>query len=205
MLTVVTLWCMITVEVHQMKDHYHHGNLKQELLETSIRIISEQGFDQLSLRKVAAQCGVSHNAVYRHFEQKAQLIDCCRAHVTQTLMHDLEQVLEGLPLGERETLYRFCVAYVGFYQEHPTYFSARYRNAAQKVVLSITDAAENYPPFERFRQIYQAYAEHQGLSEEMRSRKLVHLWAFLHGVISLATSPQVVWDGAWEACLNDIL
>ena len=37
-----------------MKDHYHHGNLKQELINTGIRIINTEGEQALSLRKVAA-------------------------------------------------------------------------------------------------------------------------------------------------------
>ncbi len=45
-----------------MADSYHHGNLRQALIEAGIRIINEKGEDDLSLRKVAAACGVSHAA-----------------------------------------------------------------------------------------------------------------------------------------------
>lgn len=41
-----------------MNDTYHHGNLKNELIENAIRIISEKGFDGLSLRRISAQCGL---------------------------------------------------------------------------------------------------------------------------------------------------
>ena len=56
-----------------MKEHYHHGNLKKELIEVGIKIISEEGFDHLSLRNISKQCGVSHNAIYRHFDNKEQI------------------------------------------------------------------------------------------------------------------------------------
>ena len=77
-----------------MKDQYHHGNLKRDLIENAIQIISEYGFEQLSLRNIAKQCGVSHNAVYRHFESKEQLIDTCRNYVTDLLTEYLRNVVK---------------------------------------------------------------------------------------------------------------
>ena len=54
-----------------MKDSYHHENLKHDLIETAIGVISEKGFESLSLSGLSTLCGVSHNAVYRHFENKS--------------------------------------------------------------------------------------------------------------------------------------
>ena len=67
-----------------MADQYHHGNLKSKLLEEAVTLISQDGLENLSLRRLATQCGVSHNAIYRHFDSKERLIDACqigRAHV----------------------------------------------------------------------------------------------------------------------------
>ena len=47
-----------------MKDNYHHGNLRNALIEAGLKIINESGEDSLSLRKVAAACNVSHAAPY---------------------------------------------------------------------------------------------------------------------------------------------
>ena len=61
-----------------MADQYHHGNLKSKLLEEAVTLISQDGLENLSLRRLATQCGVSHNAIYRHFDSKERLIDACR-------------------------------------------------------------------------------------------------------------------------------
>ena len=45
-----------------MADQYHHGNLKSKLLEEAVTLISQDGLENLSLRRLATQCGVSHNA-----------------------------------------------------------------------------------------------------------------------------------------------
>ena len=51
-------------------DSYHHQNLKNEMIEKGIELVNEHGAEQLSLRKVAQACGVSHAAPYSHFPEK---------------------------------------------------------------------------------------------------------------------------------------
>ena len=46
------------------KKSYHHNNLKNELIEKGIELVSNYGLSQLSLRKVAQSCNVSHAAPY---------------------------------------------------------------------------------------------------------------------------------------------
>jgi AcrR family transcriptional regulator len=53
---------------------YHHGNLKPVLLQAAITLIAETGPLGFTLREVARRAGVSHNAPYRHFRDKDELI-----------------------------------------------------------------------------------------------------------------------------------
>ncbi len=53
---------------------YHHGNLRQALIEAGVRLLSEAGPAAMSLRKVAIQAGVSHAAPYHHFKDKEALL-----------------------------------------------------------------------------------------------------------------------------------
>ncbi len=57
----------------EQKD-YHHGNLKQELLEETARILREEGESALSLRRLASNLGVSRTAPYNHFKNKEALL-----------------------------------------------------------------------------------------------------------------------------------
>jgi AcrR family transcriptional regulator len=54
---------------------YHHGNLKEALINAGDEELKVTGIEQLSLRTIAQRAGVSHNAPYRHFQSKADLID----------------------------------------------------------------------------------------------------------------------------------
>ena len=51
-------------------DTYHHGNLKEELIEKGLEYIDKYGSESLSMRKLAESAGVSPGAPYAHFKNK---------------------------------------------------------------------------------------------------------------------------------------
>jgi AcrR family transcriptional regulator len=53
---------------------YHHGNLRDSLLQAGSEALRELGPEALSLREIAKRAGVSHNAPYRHFQSKDEFI-----------------------------------------------------------------------------------------------------------------------------------
>jgi AcrR family transcriptional regulator len=55
-------------------DKYHHGNLKAVLLKAAFQLVGKLGAEGFTLREVARRAGVSHNAPYRHFKSKEDLI-----------------------------------------------------------------------------------------------------------------------------------
>ena len=57
------------------KATYHHGNLESALLDAAIRLVQKYGPEQLSLRAVSAEVGVSPSAGYHHFRDKDALIN----------------------------------------------------------------------------------------------------------------------------------
>jgi len=56
------------------KRPYHHGNLKAALLRAAVELIAEVGPAAFTLREVARRAGISHNAPYRHFREKDELL-----------------------------------------------------------------------------------------------------------------------------------
>ena len=54
---------------------YHHGNLRQALLDAAERTVRERGVEALSLRELAREVGVSHGAPRRHFPDRQALLD----------------------------------------------------------------------------------------------------------------------------------
>jgi AcrR family transcriptional regulator len=185
-----------------VKESYHHGNLKRDLLETSIHIISEEGFEHLSLRNISAKCGVSHNAVYRHFDSKEQLISACQKYVTEEFVNYLEYRVNGEKTDTLGKIERLSYSYIEFYQEHPSYYSFLFRNSSAKIYITIDEKNENYPPYVLFCKYYNQYAREKGLSEADTLVRLTRLWALLHGLTALLISKNIEWNGNWKACLG---
>lgn len=56
------------------KDSYHHGDLENALIDAAISLVRKYGPDQLSLRAVSADVGVSPSASYHYFKDKEALV-----------------------------------------------------------------------------------------------------------------------------------
>ena len=54
---------------------YHHGNLREALLEAAARIFDAEGPEAISMRALARAAGVSSAAPFRHFADKQVLLD----------------------------------------------------------------------------------------------------------------------------------
>ena len=100
---------------------YHHGNLRQLLLDAAAEAVEEEGLAALSLRALARKLGVSHGAPARHFPDKAALLT---ALATEALDRFRTAMQEAADEGDSAlTRYRAIGrCYVRFAIENPAYF-----------------------------------------------------------------------------------
>lgn len=54
---------------------YHHGDLRSAVVEEGLRLLQDREAESLSLREIARNVGVSATALYRHFPDKASLLE----------------------------------------------------------------------------------------------------------------------------------
>ncbi|MGB8699129.1 MAG: TetR/AcrR family transcriptional regulator [Thermosynechococcaceae cyanobacterium] len=104
------------------KTSYHHGDLRQSLIDAAIALISEEGISDLSLRQVARRVGVSHNAPYRHFEDKEALLAAVAEQGFQSLRAAMEIARQGIPLDASQRLEAIGIAYVKFALAQPFHY-----------------------------------------------------------------------------------
>ena len=103
------------------KPHYHHGDLRQALVDASLALIAEEGFGALSLREVARRAGVTHAAPYRHFADKEALLAAVAEEGFRAMTAGMHaRMARHEAPGER--LVACGVAYVLFAVEHPAHF-----------------------------------------------------------------------------------
>lgn len=72
---------------------YHHGNLREALVEAAVDVVREGGPGALALRELARRVGVSHNAAYRHFADLDALVDVVAERAMQGLVATIHRRL----------------------------------------------------------------------------------------------------------------
>ncbi|MER5548962.1 TetR/AcrR family transcriptional regulator [Streptomyces sp. NPDC002589] len=105
---------------------YHHGALRQALIDGAREILAERGHDQFSLNEVARRAGVSTAAPYRHFESKDDLLAAVADQGYATLHQTLDRTAASTD-DVRERLLRLGGAYVRFAHDHPDLFVTMFR------------------------------------------------------------------------------
>jgi AcrR family transcriptional regulator len=65
---------MANPDVNDQERPYHHGDLRRAIVSAALEILSEMQGVEFSLRELARRAGVSHNAPYKHFADKRELL-----------------------------------------------------------------------------------------------------------------------------------
>lgn len=105
------------------RSSYHHGNLAEELERAALDLLDQHSAAELSLRAVARQAGVSHNAPYHHFGDRQQLLKRVAERAMADHLDAQERAVAEIT-DPRERLIALGVAYVTHAAEHPHAFNA---------------------------------------------------------------------------------
>lgn len=167
------------------KRGYHHGNLRQALIDAALELITIKGPTGFTLSEAAKQAGVTPAAVYRHFEGREDLI-AEAALQGYAIFGDLMQYAydKGQPsaLAAFESTGR---AYLAFARKYPGHYIAMFESG-----ISVNRTPELAAASERARGVQEKAAADlsQHIPLEKRppaSMFSAHIWALSHGVVEL--------------------
>lgn len=96
------------------KRPYHHGNLRTALLEQAERTVRERGVQELSLRELAREVGVSHGAPRRHFPDRQALLDALAFAGFERLDTELRGAMDSAGEDFRARVQATATAYIRF-------------------------------------------------------------------------------------------
>lgn len=101
---------------------YHHGNLQSALEDAALSLLATQPAAKISLREVARIAGVSHNAPYNHFGDRAALLHALGVRAMRELLEAQERAVETEvdPVARVRAL---GTAYVTYAADHPQAFA----------------------------------------------------------------------------------
>jgi AcrR family transcriptional regulator len=164
---------------------YHHGNLREALIEGVLDLLAEKGPAGLTIAEAARAAGVSSAAPYRHFRDREALL----AEVARRGFEQFEaQLTRAWNRGEPDPITAFGrlgAAYLGFARTEPAYYAAMFeaglpadadpalRQAGDRAFAVVREAAEA------------VVAKVPGTSRPPALMVALHLWALAHGIASL--------------------
>jgi AcrR family transcriptional regulator len=166
---------------------YHHGNLKEELLQTALEMIDTDGLDSITLRDLTQRLGTSRTAVYRHFASKEALI-------LGVIEKGYEQLdLTFTPIFQDKTRsvdVRFEAmgrAYLDFAIEHPNLYRLLFGEMYRKERAEICDYKDETQATGLYALIgLLLEAQEEGIIGEGNPMvQAATVWASIHGLASL--------------------
>ncbi len=181
---------------------YHHGNLKQLLLDSAVALIGETGPRAFTLRELARRARVSHNAPYRHFKDKEDLLSAVAAQGFDLLNSAMTQEmakgsngLERLQLAGR--------GYVQFALNYPRHILVMFETPA-------SDARPEYESSGRraFQTLLDAIVAAQaegGLPAGDPHPYAIVAWAAVHGLSKLAVAGRLPFNAPQTIAFTDYL
>jgi AcrR family transcriptional regulator len=165
---------------------YHHGNLKEALLQAALDLIAKKGAAGFTFADAARLAGVSPAAPYRHFRDRDELL----SSIAQRGFEQFESALSiAWDDGRPDTVTAFervGKAYLAFAREQPAYYSAMFESG-----LALDVSAGLHASAERAFAVIRAAAERlaalapQGSPRPPALMMALHIWSMSHGVASL--------------------
>jgi AcrR family transcriptional regulator len=168
-----------------VKRGYHHGNLRQALVEAALGLIADQGPTGFTLSEAAKAADVTPAAVYRHFAGREDLL----AEVARQGYEIFAALMEfAFDNGRPTALAAFEAtgrAYLAFARKYPGHYMAMFEAG-----LSLNDHPDLAHVAAKARAVLERAAESlsQHLPPGMRPPATMfsaHIWAMSHGVVEL--------------------
>ncbi|MDQ0379096.1 TetR/AcrR family transcriptional regulator [Amycolatopsis thermophila] len=158
-----------------------NDNPRQRLIRSAVAVLTSEGVEAVTLRRIAREAGVSHGAPLRHFTGRAELL----AAVAASGFAELRRRAADLPdTGPQQRLLTACRRYLDFALENPAMFELMFRtdliDVREPELARLSDAV-----FEQFLALV-TRAQAGGWRRGTASRPLAaSLWAALHGLAAL--------------------
>jgi AcrR family transcriptional regulator len=188
------------VSKNLLKTTYHHGDLRQVLLDEAAAILRSEGPAALSMRKLADRAGVSRTAPYHHFEDKQALL-CAIGEEGFRRFHRFFHELSLNQSLSREAFESFVKTYVRFAVDNAEYYNLMFGSELWSCA-KLTDSLkhEAHEAFQFYLNMVRGWHDDgltSGTIEPLRFAQVT--WSALHGMSRLLIDGIYVEQAAIDA------
>lgn len=167
---------------------YHHGDLKNALLRSSVQLLKSNGPQSFSIRELALSLGVSSAAPYRHFKTKEKIFAGLAEEGFVLLSKGFEDAIRLHPKSPIDQLHSVGVAYYRFAVQNPEYLQMMFGNIIPPEEISkdpkMGEAAGR--AFKLLVQVVASCQAHGDLAKKEDPKMLaILIWSSIHGFAAL--------------------
>ena len=169
---------------------YHHGNLKENLIQQAVLACEESGWENISLRNLAKQLNVSQTAPYRHFETKEDLLAEVAAKGFEKMNADMNKTSNFLASG---------LAYCDFalkYQNTYDLMTGNFLGSFTQYPALLDQAQSAFVTLENNLEAHLLNLGHSDLPKEIIEEKALSVWAFMHGIVGILRKTETASEDA---------
>jgi AcrR family transcriptional regulator len=112
---------------------YHHGNLRQALIDATLSLIAEKGMKSFTIREVAKRAGVSHAAPYRHFKDKEALLSTVAVEGFDMVIADTRRRFERCKDDVLSCFQESGLVYIDFAATYPSHYRVMFSSGEHLV------------------------------------------------------------------------
>lgn len=180
---------------------YHHGNLKESLVETALEMIDKEGLESVTLRDLAQRLGTSRTAIYRHFDSKEALILGVIQKGYEQLDLMFTPIFEDTALSVAVRFERMGQAYLDFAIEHPNLYRLLFGDKYRQEREEICDYKDENQATGLYALIgLLLEAQEEGIiARENPMIQAATVWASIHGLASLLIDGHLMMSDNMEA------
>jgi AcrR family transcriptional regulator len=174
----------------------HKEELRQEILEVARKLFVEEGFKNVSMRRIAERIEYSPATIYLHFKDKSELIFELCEETFARLVERQEQLNERTYDSPIDFLREGLSGYVEFGVAHPDHYRVTFMMADDEIDPSTYQSPDcmGMRAFGNLRAAVEACVQ-QGLFPKQNADTAAQaLWAGVHGLVSLyIVMPEFPW------------
>jgi len=189
--------------VQHPKDRYHHGDLKNALLQAAETLLAETGAAGLSLRAVAKAAGVSHTAPYRHFKDKAALLCALAQAGFERLRLAIHAAADAVPHDAGQKLIAAGSAYVTQAVRNPELTRLMFGGVTEPGDDGASHAAD--AAFESLVWIITAGVQAGAFRDRDPYELALVAWTSMHGLAMLIAAGLLQVDAGDEAQVDTLV
>ena len=169
-----------------IKENYHHGNLKEELLKLTFKYISKNDVNTLTLKMLAEQTGTSRSSIYRHFSSKDDLIQEIIEIGFELFDNEVIKTINDKNISLLDRFYLAGKYYITWAINNPNLykllFGKEYSNIRESIISIKNDECKS---FYEFKNLIKKGQRLGIIKKDDPYKQTIIAWSSIHGLCTL--------------------